>query len=443
MARSVRQPRGAAPRAATLVLAALALAALPGASASDYAGDYALYSGYHSGCAPVALGIEKPGFNVTGGDVNVNKEGILYARFHVRTPDAYLNSTTRASADPDAVAENSNYYTMFVLGGNATSERGAGGLFGGYKVAFDDGTDPTNGVLFFGVRGATAAEDVLLGEEDPATRSRGGLNGEATKVEFAFERAPIAPDSLASLSIYADGELVFSETDVDIASVASSLREGPLAVGAGGHVPAASAFVDAFDAGGCFSPNLPGWTRDAARRPGEPAGELACGARNKWGERDGGDVLWCPTGWLGASPGAAAHSNAARAAFDPRDHDCEVVAHARAAPMYSAAEAESSSEAWQRNNLPLGTFDTAGYDGAHVNLRRLGMQPRDDRVGSGEDWWGDAFAYARFRFTTPEHFDRPSEAWRLEAPDSARSGEVGKIRLMSLDQDVATAVVGS
>ena len=71
------------------------------------------------------------------------------------------------------------------------------------------------------------------------------------------------------------------------------------------------------------------------------------------------------------------------------------------------------------------------------------MQPRDDRVGSGEDWWGDAFAYARFRFTTPEHFDRPSEAWRFEAPDSARSGEVGKIRLMSLDQDVATAVVGS
>ena len=163
MARRVRQSRGAAPRAATLVLAALALAALPGASASDYAGDYALYSGYHSGCAPVALGIEKPGFNVTGGDVNVNKEGILYARFHVRTPDAYLNSTTRASADPDAVAENSNYYTMFVLGGDATSERGAGGFFGGYKVAFDDGTDPTNGVLFFGVRGATAAEDLLLG----------------------------------------------------------------------------------------------------------------------------------------------------------------------------------------------------------------------------------------------------------------------------------------
>ena len=148
MARRVRQSRGAAPRAATLVLAALALAALPGASASDYAGDYALYSGYHSGCAPVALGIEEPGFNVTGGDVDVTKEGILYARFHVRTPDAYLNSTTRASADPDAVAENSNYYTMFVLGGNATSERGAGGLFGGYKVAFDDGTDPTNGVLF-------------------------------------------------------------------------------------------------------------------------------------------------------------------------------------------------------------------------------------------------------------------------------------------------------
>ena len=99
---------------------------------------------------------------MTGGDVDVTKEGILYARFHVRTPDAYLNSTTRASADPDAVAENSNYYTMFVLGGDATSERGAGGLFGGYKVAFDDGTDPTNGVLFFGVRGATAAEDVLL-----------------------------------------------------------------------------------------------------------------------------------------------------------------------------------------------------------------------------------------------------------------------------------------
>ena len=71
------------------------------------------------------------------------------------------------------------------------------------------------------------------------------------------------------------------------------------------------------------------------------------------------------------------------------------------------------------------------------------MQPRDDHIGSGEDWWGDAFAYARFRFTTPEHFDRPSEAWRLEAPDSARSGEGGKLRLLSPEQDVATAVVGS
>jgi hypothetical protein len=442
MARHIRPSRAGAGRAVALVLAALALAALPGASATDYAGDYALYSGYHSGCAPVALGIEGPGFNVTGGEVNVTKEGVLYARFHVRTPDAYLS--TRASADPATVNHDSTYYTMFVLGGDATSERGEGGFFGGYKVA-GDGTDPTEGVLFFGVRGATVSEDVVLGEELSTNRTNGGLNGEATKVEFAFERgSPDANDPhsspIFSLSIYADGELVFEDSNVDMSSVASLLTSGPLAVGAGGHNASSSAFVDAFDAGGCFSPNLPGWTRDAARRPGEPAGELACGARNKWGERDGGDVLWCPPGWLGEPPGAAATTK--RAAFDPREHDCEVVAHARAAPMYSAAVPSAESEAWQRNNLPLGD-ETANYDGGHVNLRRLGMQPLDSHVGSGGDWWGDAFAYARFRFTTPEHFDRPSEAWRIEAPDATRSGEAGKIRLMSLDQDVAVSNDGS
>jgi hypothetical protein len=327
---------------------------------------------------------------------------------------------------------------MFVLGGDAASERGEGGFFGGYKVA-GDGTDPTEGVLFFGVRGATVSEDVVLGEELSTTRARGGLNGEATKVEFAFERGSVDAN-VASLSIYADGQLVFENSNVDMSSVASLLTSGPLAVGAGGHDASSSAFVDAFDAGGCFSPNLPGWTRDAARRPGEPAGELACGARNKWGERDGGDVLWCNPGWLGEPPGAAATTK--RAAFDPREHDCEVVAHARAAPMYSAAVPSAESEAWQRNNLPLGD-ETANYDGGHVNLRRLGMQPLDSRVGSGGDWWGDAFAYARFRFTTPEHFDRPSEAWRIEAPDATRSGEAGKIRLMSLDQDVAVSNDGS
>ena len=168
MARHVRPSRAGAGRAAALVLAALALAALPGASATDYAGDYALYSGYHSGRAPVALGIEEPGFDVTGGEVDVTKEGVLYARFHVRTPDAYL--PTRASA----VDYNSTYYTMFVLGGDATSERGAGGFFGGYKVA-GDGTDPTEGVLFFGVRGATVSDDVVLGEELSTTRARGSL----------------------------------------------------------------------------------------------------------------------------------------------------------------------------------------------------------------------------------------------------------------------------
>ena len=157
---------------------------------------------------------------------------------------------------------------------------------------------------------------------------------------------------------------------------------------------------------------------------------------------------------------------AARAGFDPRQHDCEAVAYAPAAPMYSGGPG-LGDEKWQRNNMALGDNShrnfpsiTTAYDEAHVNLRRLGKPPKDHRDTKDlhNDWWGDRFVYARFRFATPEHFGRVMERYVLHFPIPAlfahtrltlffynksnppgergfSARDAGKIRLMSLDQD--------
>ena len=424
------------------VFAACFLAsAFPRASASDYQGDYALYSGYHSGCEGVALGIEGPGLNVTNGDVVIDGNAthpevnrVLYARFHVRTPDVYQPS--RLSGDQAVVPENSLYYTLFVLGG--VGARGEGGYFGGFKAS---GNETEAGLLFFGIRGADASGDSILAET-PHRR----LNGEATKVEFAFgfHNNSYGKDC-SSLRMYADGELVLweqcvpmdpsnagNQTDYynsatnshdSVTSAGSAIpnaTSGPLSIGRGSHDPELSKFIDPLDSGGCFSPNFHGWTGDLARGPHVPPGNLACGERNRWGEFDGGDVMWCPHTWKGSFPTAVKHAvSASLAGFDPRDNDCEAVAYARAAPMYSAAPGMGDDK-WQRNNMALSDDSHSVYttmmsplDEGHVNLRRLGRHPRDTRRNGGEDWWGEKFAFARFRFTTPEYFGR---LWKPTCP---------------------------
>jgi hypothetical protein len=111
--------------------------------------------------------------------------------------------------------------------------------------------------------------------------------------------------------MYADGELVLVEpcvaldqTLVDGNSAAFAIARalsGPLSIGAGGHDKTNSPFVDPFQDtdGGCFSPNKE-WTNELARGTAEPVGDSVCGAKNRWGELDGGDVLWCPSGWDGS-----------------------------------------------------------------------------------------------------------------------------------------------
>ena len=454
---------------------------LPSARASDYDGDYALYSGYHSGCQAVKLGIEGPGVNVTGGVVETTTNvtdgsgvdatgSVLYARFHVRTPSSYqLTRLTQAGAG-GGTPHTSKYYTLFTLGGSG--ERGEGGYFGGFKA--QSGAATETGILFFGQRGATPELDVVLSES-----SSQRLNGENTRVEFAFALKGGGGTGFAhdcsSLSMYADGELVLVEpcvaldqTLVDGNSAAFAIARalsGPLSIGAGGHDKTNSPFVDPFQDtdGGCFSPNKE-WTNELARGTAEPVGDLVCGAKNRWGELDGGDVLWCPSGWDGQFPDLKTF--AARAGFDPRQHDCEAVAYAPAAPMYSGGPG-LGDEKWQRNNMALGDDShrnfpsiTTAYDEAHVNLRRLGKPPKDHRDTKDlhNDWWGDRFVYARFRFATPEHFGRVMERYVLHFPIPAlfahtrltlffynksnppgergfSARDAGKIRLMSLDQD--------
>ena len=332
--------------------------------------------------------------------------------------------------------ENSLYYTLFVLGG--VGARGEGGYFGGFKAS---GNETEAGLLFFGIRGADASGDSILAET-PHRR----LNGEATKVEFAFgfHNNSYGKDC-SSLRMYADGELVLweqcvpmdpsnagNQTDYYISATNShdsvtsagsaipNATSGPLSIGRGGHDPELSKFIDPLDSGGCFSPNFHGWTGDLARGPHVPPGNLACGERNRWGEFDGGDVMWCPHTWKGSFPTAVKHAvSASLAGFDPRDNDCEAVAYARAAPMYSAAPGMGDDK-WQRNNMALSDDSHSVYttmlsplDEGHVNLRRLGRHPRDTRRNGGEDWWGEKFAFARFRFTTPEYFGR---LWKPTCP---------------------------
>ena len=78
---------------ATQRFAALFLAlaaALPRAAlASDYEGDYRLYSGYHSGCEEVSYGINRTASDLTGRDESFRDDRVFYARFHVLTPSAF------------------------------------------------------------------------------------------------------------------------------------------------------------------------------------------------------------------------------------------------------------------------------------------------------------------------------------------------------------------
>ena len=267
-------------------------------------GDYALYSGYHSGCAPVALGIEEPGFNVTGGDVDVTKEGILYARFHVRTPDAYLNSTTRASADPDAVAENSNYYTMFVLGGDATSAGAPVGSSAGTKSPSTMAPTPRTASCSSACE-APRRRRTCCWARRIRRRDRGA--GSTAKpprlsLRLSARRTRRTPWRRSASTRTASSCSARRTSTSPRWLLPSGKGRSPSARGRPRGRPRLS--TPSRGAGAFLEPARVD-ARRGARRPGEPAGELACGARNKWGERDAGGTC------CGVPPAGSARAPAA------------------------------------------------------------------------------------------------------------------------------------
>ena len=374
----------------TPVVAILLLAsALPGALASDYEGDYALYSGHHAKCSSVMYGVSQPAVQVSSANTAFRDDSIFYARFHVRTPYRFL---PERPSDHSGSQPNSTTYNLFVFGGSDANERGCDGWFGGVEA---DPNDSKRGYLFFGHRDCfNGALTKYVGTE------RWVWNGESTRVEFSYFRAD------STLRMYVDGELTYE-------NFAASLPEpspGPLSIGVGGHASTSST-IDAWDSGGCFSPNVPNWSpRDGARPDAEPE----CETRNRWDEIDGGDLLWCPSGWTGAAP-SPTPVQPSRAAFKPSDGGCDAQLFAPHAPMYT----KDSSEAWQRNRLRT----KYAADPTKVDLRDLGEYPDFE----------DKFVYARFSFTTPEYFGRPHHSWGGYVEDQDMGDYArGKIRLFGM-----------
>jgi hypothetical protein len=387
---SRRAPAAAAFTSArvTPVVAILLLAsALPGALASDYEGDYALYSGHHAKCSSVMYGVSQPAVQVS--NTAFRDDSIFYARFHVRTPYRFL---PERPSDHSGSQPNSTTYNLFVFGGSDAVERGCDGWFGGVEA---DPHDSKRGYLFFGHRDcSTDTLTKYVGTE------RWVWNGESTRVEFSYLRAN------STLRMYVDGELTYE-------NFAASLpvpSHGPLSIGVGGHASTSST-IDAWDSGGCFSPNVPNWSpRDGARPDAEPE----CETRNRWDEIDGGDLLWCPSGWTGAAP-SPKPVQPSRAAFKPSDGGCDAQLFAPHAPMYT----KDSSEAWQRNRLRT----KYAADPTKVDLHDLGEYPDFE----------DKFVYARFSFTTPEYFGRPHHSWGGYDENSGTGDYArGKIRLFGM-----------
>ena len=379
-------------RVAPVVAILLLASALPGALASDYEGDYALYSGYHAKCSPVMYGVSRPEVHAEH-DSYMRDDSIFYARFHVRTPYRFL---PERPSDHIGSQPNSTTYNLFAFGGTSNTDgRGCNGWLGGVEA---DPTDSKRGYLFFGHRDCSNSSDAFTKH---VGKKQWVWNGESTRVEFSYFRAN------STLRMYVDGELTYENFN-------ASLPEpdpGPVSIGVGGHTDA-SRYIDAWDSGGCFSPNVPNWSpRDGTRPDAEPE----CETRNRWNEDDGGDLLWCPSDWTGAAP-SPKPVPPSRAAFKPSDGGCDAQLFAPHAPMYT----KNSSEAWQRNRLRT----KYAADPTKVDLRELGEYPDFD----------DKFVYARFSFTTPEYFGRPHHSWGGYVEDWNYPGDYaqGKIRLFGM-----------
>ena len=273
-------------------------------AASDYEGDYRLYSGYHSGCEEVSYGINRTASDLTGRDESFRNDSVFYARFHVLTPSAF-NAT-------DASGGSSRTHNLFAFGGSSNSGRVCNGYFGG---VVEDRTyaHGTRGRLFFAHRSCdSGSSPTMFLENGPGRR----LSGEATKVEFFY----LWPN--ATLRMYADGDLVYEAFNASLDKPVA----GPLSVGLGGHLAPSAGAVSEDAWGGCFSPNylerlsgprerLFGRANDQKSsgemraiygpkgRKYDPTGRnLTCETPNRWDELDGGDVMWCPADWRGDPP---------------------------------------------------------------------------------------------------------------------------------------------
>ena len=105
-------------RVAPVVAILLLASALPGALASDYEGDYALYSGYHAKCSPVMYGVSRPEVHAEH-DSYMRDDSIFYARFHVRTPYRFL---PERPSDHNGSQPNSTTYNLFAFGGTSNTD---------------------------------------------------------------------------------------------------------------------------------------------------------------------------------------------------------------------------------------------------------------------------------------------------------------------------------
>ena len=399
-----RARRGVSPRSFSLSPRRSRARAL----ASDYEGDYRLYSGYHSGCEEVSYGINRTASDLTGRDESFRNDSVFYARFHVLTPSAF-NAT-------DASGGSSRTHNLFAFGGSSNSGRVCNGYFGG---VVEDRTyaHGTRGRLFFAHRGSCGSSPTMFLENGPGRR----LSGEATKVEFFY----LWPN--ATLRMYADGDLVYEAFNASLDKPVA----GPLSVGLGGHLAPSAGAVSEDAWGGCFSPNylerlsgprerLFGRANDQKSsgemraiygpkgRKYDPTGRnLTCETPNRWDELDGGDVMWCPADWRGDPPPRSLPP----VAFSPRENRCDAKVRAPAAPMYSY----SATEPWQRNALLSNE-----HQSDEVNLADLGSY----------DEFDERFAYVRLRFTTPEYFNRPRHSLSGSGDPIPREG---RIRLFALD----------
>ena len=162
-------------RVAPVVAILLLASALPGALASDYEGDYALYSGYHAKCSPVMYGVSRPEVHAEH-DSYMRDDSIFYARFHVRTPYRFL---PERPSDHNGSQPNSTTYNLFAFGGTSNTDGAAATV--GWEASRR--TPPT---LSGDTSSSVTATARTRAMPSPSTSGRNSGSGTASPREWNF-----------------------------------------------------------------------------------------------------------------------------------------------------------------------------------------------------------------------------------------------------------------